>query len=114
MKSKSVSIKKKLHVKQGDTVKIITGVNKGKVGKILQIFSKTGLVIVEGVNIKTKNQKPRQEGEAGKTIKKEAPVDSSNVMLYSEKTKIASRIAFTENDKCNKVRYLIKNQEKIN
>lgn len=103
----------KMHVKQGDTVQIISGSDKGKVGEILQVFPKKSAVIVEGVNVKTKHVKPQQEGESGQIKTFEAPVHSSNVMLYSTKEKVASRVCYTYNDDGRKVRMLKKTGEII-
>nr|YP_009315799.1 Ribosomal protein L24 [Trichogloeopsis pedicellata]SCW24457.1 Ribosomal protein L24 [Trichogloeopsis pedicellata] len=83
--------KNKLHITVGDTVKIITGDNKGQVGKVLKTFSSTMQVIVQDINMKTKHIRPQQEGETGQIIRKEAPIHSSNVMLYDVNTNLASR-----------------------
>ncbi len=101
----------KMHVKKGDTVQIISGSYKGKVGKILKVFPKTSQVIVEGVNIKTKHLKPQREGEQGQIITREFPIPSCKVMLYSEKEKIASRICYTFTEDGKKRRMLKKTGE---
>jgi large subunit ribosomal protein L24 len=103
----------KMHVKKGDTVQIITGKDKGKVGEIVRTFPKTSKVIVKGVNIRTKHVKPQQEGESGQIATFEAPIHSSNVMHYSEKEKVASRICYTFTDDGRKVRMLKKTGEVI-
>lgn len=107
-------IRNKIHVKKGDTVKIISGNNKGKIGKIIKIVSKTGKVIVQNINIKTKHLRPKQEGETGQIIQIEAPIHSSNVMLYSTHHKISSRYNYIINDKNIKQRILKKTGEIIN
>lgn len=112
-KATSSVTRQKLHVKKGDTVQVIAGSDKGKVGEILQTFPKTSKVIVKGVNLRTKHVKPRQEGESGQIITSEAPVHSSNVMLYSEKQKVASRVCYTFNADGRKVRMLKKTGEII-
>lgn len=104
----------KMHVKKGDTVQIISGRDKGKVGEILRAIPKSSKVVVQGVNIKTKHVKPTQEGESGRIDTFEAPIHSSNVMLYSTKEKVASRIAYTFNEDGRKVRMLKKTGEIIN
>lgn len=103
--------KQKMHVKNGDTVQVIAGKDKGKVGEIVQTFPKLSKVIVKGVNIKTKHVKPRQEGESGRIATMEAPIHSSNVMLYSTKQNVASRICYTFNEQGRKVRMLKKTGE---
>jgi len=103
----------KMHVKKGDTVQVIAGKDKGKVGEVLQAIPKESRVIVKGVNIRTKHVKPRQEGESGQIVTGEAPIHSSNVMLYSEKEKVASRVCYTFTEDGRKVRKLKKTGEII-
>jgi large subunit ribosomal protein L24 len=103
----------RMHVKKGDTVQVIAGGDKGKVGEVLQTFPKTSKVLVKGVNIRTKHVKPRQEGESGQIVTSEAPVHSSNVMLYSDKQKVASRVGYTFTADGRKVRMLKKTGEII-
>ena len=103
----------KMHVKKGDTVQVISGRDKGKVGTISRVVPKTSQVVVEGVNVRTKHVKPQQEGESGQIITFEAPIHSSNVMLYSEKEKTVSRIGYTFAEDGRKVRMLKKTGEII-
>lgn len=113
MGAKDASVRYNMHVKKGDTVQVIAGRDKGKVGEILQTLPKRSSVVVKGVNIKTKHVKPQQEGETGQIITIEAPIHSSNVMLYSSKQKVASRVCYTFNDDGRKVRMLKKTGEII-
>jgi large subunit ribosomal protein L24 len=101
----------RMHVKKGDTVQVISGRDKGKVGEILSTLPKESKVVVQGVNIRTKHIKPQQEGESGQISTFEAPIHSSNVMLYSTKEKIASRITYTFTEDGLKVRMLKKTGE---
>lgn len=110
---KPTAIRYKLHVKKGDTVQIIAGSDKGKIGEVLQTFPKASKVVVKGVNIRTKHVKPQQEGESGQIVTSEAPIHSSNVMLYSEKQKVASRVCYTVDADGRKVRMLKKTGETI-
>jgi large subunit ribosomal protein L24 len=71
----------KLHVKKGDTVTILSGVDKGKSGKIISAFPKTQMVVVEGANMRTKHQKPRKSGQAGQIIQKQHPIHASKVAI---------------------------------
>jgi len=103
----------RMHVKKGDTVQVITGKDKGKVGEVLNAFPKDSTVVIKGVNIRTKHVKPKQDGESGQITSYEAPVHSSNVMLYSTKQKVASRVAYTVNSEGRKVRTLKKTGETI-
>ncbi|BBA79046.1 50S ribosomal protein L24 [cyanobacterium endosymbiont of Rhopalodia gibberula] len=102
-----------MHVKTGDTVQVISGRDKGKVGEIIKINPKTSKVVIQGVNVRTKHIKPQQEGESGQITTFEAPIHSSNVMLYSTKEKVASRICYTFTKEGRKVRMLKKTGEII-
>lgn len=110
---KSAPKRYKMHVKKGDTVQVISGRDKGKVGEILQALPKSSKVIVKDVNIRTKHVKPQQEGESGQIQTFEAPIHSSNVMHYSEKEKVASRIGYQVTEDGRKVRVLKKTGEVI-
>jgi large subunit ribosomal protein L24 len=103
----------KMHVKKGDTVQVISGRDKGKVGEVIKTLPKTSKVVVKGVNIKTKHVKPQQEGESGQITTFEGSIHSSNIMLYSEKEKVASRICYTFTEDGRKVRMLKKTGEII-
>lgn len=70
-----------LNVRKGDNVKVLTGKDKGKTGKVLATDPKTKKVLVEGVNIATHHLKPRSATEQGGKKKVEAPIDSSNVQI---------------------------------
>lgn len=76
-----------LKIKKGDTVKVIAGKDKGKEGKVLVVEPAKNRVIVEGVNMITKHEKQSAGNPTGGIVKKEAPIDLSNVMyLYKGKT----------------------------
>jgi len=70
-----------LNVKVGDTVKIISGFDKNKVGKITKIYRNTGKILVKGVNFKYKHIKPNNETNVGEIKQFEAPIHHSNVKL---------------------------------
>ena len=74
----------------------------------LEVLQKTSQIVVKEVNVKKKHVKPRKEGDVGKIIQFEAPIHSSNVMLYSEENKIASRIGYQSDETGKKVRVLKK------
>ena len=74
-----------MHVKKDDFVIILAGKDKSKKGKILKSLPKKNRVIVEGVNIITKHQKPSYKNPEGGIIKKEAPIHVSNVLLFCDK-----------------------------
>ena len=83
----------KLQVKTGDNVIVISGEDKGKSGKIKQAFPKTGKVIVEGVAMVKKHQKPRGQMIPGGIVEKEAAIPASKVMLVCPSCKKATRAA---------------------
>jgi len=103
----------KMHVRKGDKIQIISGRDKGKVAEVMQTLPKTSQILVEGVNIRTKHVKPQQDGESGQITTYEAPIHSSNVMHYSEKEKVASRVGYTVTEDGRKVRILKKTGEII-
>ena len=92
------------HVKQGDMVKIISGKDKGKVGEITKIIKNENRVVVKEINIKRKHVKPRKEGDVGKISQFEAPIHSSNVMLYNQDKQLASGVGYKVDESGNKVR----------
>ena len=75
----------KLHLKQGDLVKVITGKDKGKTGEVIKLIKKKSQIVVKGINIKIKHIKPMKEGEIGKINRFESPIHSSNAMLLERK-----------------------------
>lgn len=100
----------KIHVRKDDTVQVIAGKDKGKVGKVLSVLPAEGKVIVEGVNIQTRHVKPQGE-QQGRVDRREAPLHSCKVMVYSEKKKEASRVGHTVTEGGKKVRVLKKTGE---
>ncbi|XP_058779930.1 large ribosomal subunit protein uL24c [Vicia villosa] len=112
-KPNSLPVLHKMHVKLGDTVKVISGHEKGQIGEITKIFKHDSTVIVKDLNLKTKHVKSREEGEPGQIIQVEAPIHSSNLMLYSKEKEVASRVGHKILDNGKRVRYLIKTGEII-
>lgn len=110
-KPQATATRYKMHVKTGDTVQVISGKDKAKVGEVIRVLPKKSQVVVKGVNIKTKHVKPQQEGESGQVQTYEFPIHSSNVMLYSTKQNVASRVCYTFTDDGRKVRMLKKTGE---
>ena len=83
-----------MHVKKGDTVVVIAGKDKGKKGTVLQVLPKKDRVIVEGVSMITKHQKPSQQMQQGGRIEQEAAIHVSNVMLWDKKANQGVRVGF--------------------
>ncbi len=75
-----------IHVTTGDVVRVVRGNDKGKEGKALRVVSKTGRVVVEGVNIVKKHRRARTAEEQGGIIEMPAPLHASNVMLLDPKS----------------------------
>lgn len=92
-------------IRRDDEVIILTGKDKGKRGKVTQVLVEAGKVVVAGLNLNKKHQKPNpQLGQAGGIIEQEAPLDVSNVALFNSATGKADRVGFRfEDDK--KVRF---------
>lgn len=84
----------RMHVKKGDTVVVISGKDKGKKGKVLQAMPKQSRVIVEGVNMVTKHQKPNQQMQQGGIVNREASVHVSNVMIFDKKANQGVRVGY--------------------
>ena len=82
-----------MNVKKNDTVVVLSGKDKGKKGKVLSVDPESRKVIVEGVNVASRHQKPRKQGEEGGIIKKETLIYSSKVMTVCPKCDKATRVA---------------------
>ncbi|PCU95436.1 50S ribosomal protein L24 [Listeria monocytogenes] len=101
-----------MHVKKGDKVKVITGKNKGKSGKVLAAFPKKDRVLIEGINMVKKHTKPSNVNPQGGILNVEAPIHVSNVMLLDPKTGEPTRVGYeVKGDK--KVRVAKKSGEVI-
>ncbi|KAI3849016.1 hypothetical protein MKX03_011459 [Papaver bracteatum] len=112
-KPNSLPVLQKMHVRLGDTVKVIAGNEKGKIGEIIRLFKHNSTVIVKDMNIKTKHVKPKEQGEPGQIVKVEGPIHSSNVMLYSKEKEVHSRVGHKILEDGSRVRYLVKTGEII-
>ena len=71
----------KMHIKIGDTVKVISGFDKNKTGEVLKLYKNSGKVLVKGINFKFKHVKPNTENDVGEIKQFEAPIHHSNVKL---------------------------------
>ncbi|MFI5220978.1 MAG: 50S ribosomal protein L24 [Bacteroidia bacterium] len=103
----------KLHIKKGDMVQVITGDDKGKKGRVIEIFNEKKRVMVEGINIVSRHTKPNAKNQQGGIVKKEAPVHISNLMLL-DKTGAPTRIGRKLNEAGKLVRFAKKTGEIIN
>ena len=103
----------KMKIRKGDTVQIISGKDKGKTGEVLQTLPYENRVLVKGINQKTKHVKPSQEGETGRIETKETSLHASNVMIYSTKEKVPSKVEIFVDKDGSKKRRLKKTGELI-
>src|SRR5215216_5888850 len=86
------------HIKSGDQVMVTTGVDKGKVGRVLRVISDKNRVVVEGINRVWKHVRPSQRYPQGGRIQKDAPVHVSNVQLLDPQSGKPTRVRFEERD----------------
>ncbi len=82
-----------MNVKKNDTVVVLSGKDKGKQGKVLSVDPKAGKVVVEKINVASRHQKPRKQGEEGGIIQKETPLYASKVMTVCPKCNKPTRVA---------------------
>ena len=83
-----------MKIKKNDIVKVIAGKDKGKTGKVAQVFRTLDKVVVEKINKRYKNLRPRKEGEKGQRIEFDAPIDVSNVMLVCKKCGKTAKVGY--------------------
>ena len=102
-----------LKIKKGDTVYVLAGDDKGKTGRVLEILREKGKAIVEGVNIVSKSTKPNANAPQGGIIKKEAPINLSDLAVVDPKSGKPTRGGFRFNEDGKKVRYSKKSGEEI-
>lgn len=92
-------------VKQGDTVAVMSGRDRGKTGKVTKVFPQDFLLLVENINEVTRHKKPRRQGEKGQKVSIPAPIHASNVKLVCPSCKKNVRIKIVDSNrtckKCN-------------
>lgn len=103
-KKKLLPHHQRMHVKKEDIVIVISGKDKGKKGRVLAAFPRENRVLVEGVNLVKKHQKPNPKNPQGGIITQEAPIHASNVMLVDPKTGLPTRIGYKVLENGKKVR----------
>ncbi len=106
-------MQKKIHIKKGDSVMVITGESKGQKGRVLEVNREKERVLVEGVNMVSKHTKPNAKAPQGGILKKEAPIHVSNLMLIDPASGKPTRVGRKLNDKNKLVRYSKKSGEEI-
>lgn len=100
-------------VTRGDTVRVMRGEDKGKEGKVLRVFLKTGRITVEGINIVKKHRKARRAEEQSGIIEMPAPIHHSNVMLLDPKSGKPTRVKARIDEDGTKERLAVKSGEAI-
>ncbi len=105
--------RQKMHVSKGDTVRVMRGEDKGKEGKVLRVYLKTGRVLIEGVNLVKMHRKARTAEEQSGIREAPAPVHSSNVMLLDPKSGRPTRTKARIDEDGTKERVSVKNGEPI-
>jgi len=83
-----------MKIKKGDKVKILTGKDKGKKGKVLQVINDKSKLSVEGINLLYKNMRPKKQGETGQRIQFPAPITISNVALICSKCNKVTKVGY--------------------
>lgn len=81
-----------MKIKKGDSVRIIRGKDRGKKGKVIQVFIKERKIVVENANLMFKNVRPKKAGEKGEKVQYAAPLDASNVMIICPKCSKTTRV----------------------
>ena len=102
-----------IHVRTGDTVRVMRGDDKGKEGKIIRVYPKTGRVLIEGVNIVKKHRRARTAEEQSGIIDMPAPIHSSNVMLLDPKSGDPTRTRKQIDEDGTKERIAVKSGEAL-
>lgn len=102
-----------MKIKKGDTVKVISGKDKNKTGKVTQILPEMKSVVVDGLNIRVRHIKPRKTNEKGQRIEFSAPLNVSKVMLIDPKTGEVTRIGYKILENGEKVRVAKKSKETL-
>jgi len=106
-------MQKKIHIKKGDTVMVVTGESKGQKGRVLEVDREKSRAIIEGLNMISKHTKPNAKAPQGGIVKKEAPIHITNLMLIDPASGKPTRIGRRLNQKNKLVRYSKKSGEEI-
>lgn len=83
-----------MRIKKGDQVRIISGKDRGKSGKVLRVIAENSKIVVEGINLAKKHMKPKKGGEKGQRVEIPAPLSISNTMLVCPKCGKLTRVRF--------------------
>jgi large subunit ribosomal protein L24 len=103
----------KIHVTKGDTVRVVRGDDKGKEGKVMRVYTKTGRITVEGVNIVKRHRRARTPDEQSGIVDFAAPIHASNVMLLDPKSGDPTRTRRQIDEDGTKERISVKSGEAL-
>jgi large subunit ribosomal protein L24 len=102
-----------MKIKKNDTVQIIHGKDRGKKGKVLQVFPKVNKIVVEGINMMAKNVRPKKMGEKGQVVRYNAPIDGSNALVYCSACRRPVKIGIIKDKAGKKIRLCRKCKQAI-
>lgn len=102
-----------MRIKSNDKVQILSGKDKGKKGKVLQVLNSRNKIVVEGLNLRIKHMRPKRQGEKGQRIQFPAPIDVSNVALFCPKCSQKAKVGYKILENKKKVRICKKCKEVI-
>jgi len=94
----------KTRIKRGDTVRVLSGKDKGKTGKVVSVFLENGRVIIENVNMQTRHRRPRKQGQKGEKVLLAMPIHASNVLVVCGSCGKPTRVGFRTGEDKKKVR----------
>ena len=103
----------KMKIKKGDQVEVLSGKDKGKRGEVVRAIPTAGKVVVRGVAMVKKAQRPTQANQQGGIIEREAAIDVSNVALIDPKTDMPTRVGYRFDENGTKVRYAKRSGEEV-
>ncbi|HEX6314116.1 MAG TPA: 50S ribosomal protein L24 [Gemmatimonadaceae bacterium] len=103
----------KLVVTKGDTVRVMRGEDKGKEGKVIRVYPKTGRITIEGINIVKRHRKARRAEEQSQIMEMPAPIHHSNVMLLDPKSGAPTRVRRRIDDDGTKERISVKSDQAV-
>ncbi|WP_020589498.1 50S ribosomal protein L24 [Desulfobacter curvatus] len=103
----------KIRIKKDDKVKVLTGKDKGKIGKVLKVVKKTNRIVVENINMVKVHQRPSQENPQGGIVEKAMPMDVSNLMLMCNSCVKPTRIGIKQLEDGKRVRVCKKCNQQI-
>ncbi len=106
-------LQKKIQIKKDDKVKVITGKDKGKIGKVLKVDKKKNRLLIEKINLIKRHAKPSAKNRQGGIVEGEAPVVISNVMIMCNKCVNPTRVKMQQLEDGKKIRVCVKCGEAI-